>query len=596
MKLALIYNINHFNKIKDLKDIKIISMSKDLDSFLKSNNIQFTSYVNYVDEGKLPFTVDTETVNLSLNWPDFTKNNDFKQLITHRNILLSDVINLGFELYYQKVLVQLETIIQVIEKEKPEEVIFINDPEFPYLRALKQFNLKLTWIKITNSKYKFNSLKRYIGARYLKTLAINLNSKIKNSPKPIETTNPRILLLNYMHLDFPSLSPLIQELRKDFQVDILALEFHQQKAYEDANIHYKSFSDYNIKIDKDLTNKTFNSIKKAHNLLLNNQNFKDSYKYKEIKLFDIVQEELNYIFKKHFIESVYYIEYFNSIYKDYNVRAIAVASDVLRTGKIAVKTADLHNIPSITVQHGATGERAGRYGFTPISSTRFACWGQSSKDALTSYKADSKKIIITGCPRYDSLVKKEDLKSKEFIYNLFNLKPEDKIIVYATNVMPEQELMFTTLFKSCNELNLKLILALHPKDKEEFYQNICTKNNWTLRINKEYSTLFSLINYSELLVTKASTVAIEAMLFDKPIVTLNFTTAPDRMPYAKLGAALGVYKPEDLTNSIKLVLEDKKTQEKLKKSRDSFTYDYAYKQDGKATERVISLIKSLIKL
>ncbi|MEK6973635.1 MAG: CDP-glycerol glycerophosphotransferase family protein [Nanoarchaeota archaeon] len=595
MKLSLIYNKMHYDKIRAYKDVKIISMSKDLEPFLKSNNIEFNSYKNYIHEGKLPFIVDKETVNLSLNWSDYVSNKSLKQLITHKGILLSEVVNLGFELYYQKVLTQIETIIQIIEKEKPEDVILIDDPEFPYLRALNFFNLKVQRIKVKNTKYHLNAYKRFIAARYFKTMAINLNSKLKNTKKDPETNKPRILLINYMHLDFPSLSPLIPELKKDFQVDVLALEFHQQKAYKEAKIPYKSFIDYNIEIDKKLLGKTFSDIKKSHETVKNDASFKENYRYKNIKLYEIVKEELNYIFRKHLIEAVFYIEYFNSIYTKYNVKAIVLASDVLRTGKTAAKTAELNKVASVTVQHGATGERAGRYGYLPISSDRFACWGKTSKKALISYGGNEKKIVITGCPRYDSLIKKQGFRSKEEIYALFNLKPEDKIIVYATNVMPEQELMFTNLARACNELNIKLVLALHPADKEEFYKNICSKNNWSLLVNKDFSNLFSLISYSELLITKASTVAIEAMIIGKPIVTMNFTTAPDRLPFAKLGAAIGVYKPEDLKSVISGILNDESTRKKLMKHAEAFLIDYIYSLDGRSTERVVKLIKGLIK-
>jgi len=594
-RLSLIYNNNHHLKVKNIKDLLIISMSNDLNNLLKSQNIQFKSYKEYIDEGKLPFIVDKDTVNLSLNWPNYVSDPNFKNLITHRGILLSEVINLGFELYYQKVLAQLEIIIQIMEKENPEEVILLDDPEFPYLRALGCFNVKVTRIKINNTKYHFNQYKKFIAARYFKTLAINANASFKNVKKQEESSKPRIILINYMHLDFPSLSPLIPELKKKFQVDVMALEFHQQKAFRDAGIFYKSFKDYKIKVDTGLIDKSFDNIKNAHLLIKDDNEFKNNYKYKNIKLYDIVIDELNYIFRKHFIESVYYIEYFNSIFKNYNVNTIALASDVLRTGKIAAKVAELNKIVAVTVQHGAIGERAGRYGYLPISSAKFACWGKTSKEALIGYGGDEKKIIVTGSPRYDSLIKKEGFKSKEDIYLLFNLKPEDKIVVYATNVMPEQELMFTALAKACNELNLKLILALHPADKEQFYANICTKNNWQLLVSKDFANLFSLINYSEVFVTKASTVAIEAMIIEKPIITMNFTTAPDRLPFAKLGAAIGVYRPEDLKNAVEEILTKENIKSNLKKKAEEFLEDYIYSLDGKSTERVVNLIKSLIK-
>ena len=97
----------------------------------------------------------------------------------------------------------------------------------------------------------------------------------------------------------------------------------------------------------------------------------------------------------------------------------------------------------------------------------------------------------------------------------------------------------------------------------------------------------------DLLVAAFSTVITEALVLGKPAVTLNLT-AEDPTPYYK-GVTLRVDKEKDLYPAIRKALYDEKTREKLEKERKKFVLGYAHVQDGKATERVISLIEGMIR-
>jgi CDP-glycerol glycerophosphotransferase (TagB/SpsB family) len=94
--------------------------------------------------------------------------------------------------------------------------------------------------------------------------------------------------------------------------------------------------------------------------------------------------------------------------------------------------------------------------------------------------------------------------------------------------------------------------------------------------------------------TVHSTVALEAMLLNKPVITINLTGTPDYMPYAESGAALGVYREEDLVPAIRKALRDPQVIEEMAQSREKFISEYAYKPDGQAAKRIAELITRLI--
>jgi CDP-glycerol glycerophosphotransferase (TagB/SpsB family) len=127
----------------------------------------------------------------------------------------------------------------------------------------------------------------------------------------------------------------------------------------------------------------------------------------------------------------------------------------------------------------------------------------------------------------------------------------------------------------------QLVIKLHPSEKLEEYREIPGMAEQKVIICRDVD-LYGLLHASELLMTVHSTVALEAMILDKPVITVNLTGKPDVMPYAESGAALGVYRKEDLAPAINKALYDPEVREKMAGKREKFVYDHAYKLDGQA--------------
>ena len=98
----------------------------------------------------------------------------------------------------------------------------------------------------------------------------------------------------------------------------------------------------------------------------------------------------------------------------------------------------------------------------------------------------------------------------------------------------------------------------------------------------------------DILMTRSSTVGLEAMLFDKPVITFNPIGTLNSNPYAGTDAVIKVYKKEHLAPAIKDALYNKEIQRKLAEARHRFVYEYAYLQDGKASQRIVNLIKQML--
>jgi len=114
----------------------------------------------------------------------------------------------------------------------------------------------------------------------------------------------------------------------------------------------------------------------------------------------------------------------------------------------------------------------------------------------------------------------------------------------------------------------------------------------TAVITPENSDTYEQLYVCDVLLTKTSTVAVEAVALNTPVIVLNLSGDPDVVDYVKEGVALGVYKEEDLHPVIEKLLED---DTELARNRRTYIGKNLYKIDGKASDRVVNLIEKIIK-
>ena len=107
---------------------------------------------------------------------------------------------------------------------------------------------------------------------------------------------------------------------------------------------------------------------------------------------------------------------------------------------------------------------------------------------------------------------------------------------------------------------------------------------------KNYN-LTNLIVSCDCLITKYSTVGLEAMILEKPVICLNVNK--DQIHYIVNKAAFELSNCNEMPSLIKQILENPSLKSKEMKQ---FTEMYNYKNDGLATQRVYRTIIKLLKI
>ncbi len=276
--------------------------------------------------------------------------------------------------------------------------------------------------------------------------------------------------------------------------------------------------------------------------------------------------------------------------------------------------AKLKGVPTLAIQHGVIHESHSGYlyrkddisltgsvksPYCPIPD-KTAVYGTYHKDLLTNVSAyPENTVIVTGQPRYDLLYNVDNIYSKEQFLKKYNINKNHKIILWTTQShgMSDEENKnnFKAMFETLKNLkDVTLIIKQHPGEGEKYTKMIkdaLKDYNLNVVITSKSSDTYEQLYVCDVMVTKNSTTAMEAVALSKPVIVLNLSGEPDVVGYVTEGVALGVYNEKDLKPTIEKLLKD---DFELAENRDKYIEKYLYKIDGKSTERVINLIESTI--
>lgn len=201
--------------------------------------------------------------------------------------------------------------------------------------------------------------------------------------------------------------------------------------------------------------------------------------------------------------------------------------------------------------------------FTPKADVYFLM-EQRAKDLLQSKKQVPNDVLfLTGHSRFDDI--KNDF-SKEFLLSKYNIPGDYSLYLFLdTNCIlrgyfsiTEQQILVEAVLNIARDRNdICVIIKPHIGYKERTVENLLEKygspKNVYLFDKKE--SPYDFISVCDLIVTKYSTLAVEAMLLDRISVCAIFD---DEVRWAIYGEAVEyVYSPQELSSLICRLLDDK---------------------------------------
>lgn len=316
--------------------------------------------------------------------------------------------------------------------------------------------------------------------------------------------------------------------------------------------------------------------------------FKKMFKFRGINFFSLFESRAVQMTGRDWPEFVFLISQLSDLYKTLKPNALVLWEDSVPFERICALLARKHKTKSVVMQHGIfrTFTEKGKWihGTAPVVSDKIAVWGKQFENALMRHQVPKSKIVITGAPRFDTIYHREFYN--EETRKKLGVKKNEKLIALGTSCDLDNNELKQILKAVTSENGRKLAIKIHHIEDLKDYDWLKGKANVTQK-----GDLYSLLSASDAVIVRNSTVGFEAMIMKKPVIVFGNKLNPTNAYYST-NAVLRARDEKELETALKSAFDAKKVRS-LRQSMVKFVYDFGFEQDGKATQRVIGLVKKM---
>lgn len=338
--------------------------------------------------------------------------------------------------------------------------------------------------------------------------------------------------------------------------------------------------------------------------------FSEQFVWYGVHFWEVVRpayEHLITSFSKNVVET---IETSGRLFKKQNIEAVILRASV--SGQIHFPTLGLvarkMGIPAIELQHGLEYSEESSLSVRKNANI-LASYGPLVRRELENVSGGKVRVLDIGSPRFDQYRNEkieEDAKSN--ILKKMNLDALRPIFLYiATDIVLGQTHdthSMLALFKNIASAvrcikGMQVIIKIRPGPATEnfFKQTIPEVFDGNCRI-AQYENLHELISISNVVASSFSTVVLEAMIAEKPVVLVGIDEN-DRMlmeshflPYEQAQALRIARTSEELAQYARAIILDPNEAETIvRNARNFLKKNFCF--DGKSSERVAALLNDL---
>lgn len=204
------------------------------------------------------------------------------------------------------------------------------------------------------------------------------------------------------------------------------------------------------------------------------------------------------------------VNYWHSFLK-INPQIKLVLGDFDRGGNSSTlySTAKNKKIKTIVIQHGTIGQ----YGYVPIIADKIFVWGDFYKKLLVAQGETHEKIMITGTPILNQIVKSEEKRKK--VINQYGFDNKINIVLALNPIKEEYNKKQVAFFAKIQTLIKDDIycfyIKLHPS--QSLNQNMWILDDYDLKILPQKILFEDFINFTDFLLVHNSGIANEAIYY-----------------------------------------------------------------------------------
>lgn len=557
--------------------------------------------------------IDELARHVSINWH---QNSEIKNFLEFKGINLGELFETELFQYLLPLFINALTIEHILSILNPKKVIsstsinefvkqICNDKGIEFVSIEKKQETALVLdnlqIKINLGKYPISvkiSRKRYLSLKKLFEkyiiLFLGLNEK--------QFDKKSILLVDFNPILYEDLLNNLSIINKN----ILLLNtrrpavwnFHSLKIISRNKCKLISLSMYEKKILEQInyTVKSFNI--KQQELWKKNHVFEDIFSINSFTLWDSIKNSFKQICVSRFSESIKLILLMNELLPKIHPSVILEWAETASEEKVIIQIAKKLEINSTYLQHTLaaiedsstfTGRFVSHFAHSFLSSKQ-AVWGIPAKEYALSN--NNKNTMVVGSPRHDKFFNFVDTVEKKGIILFAPTFPSG---MSSKNITTEAIETFNEFIQqTCKILknipNKEFIVKPHPTPSAVYDIAKLVKDiDPDISITYEQNIL-NVISKCELVITtNNSTVAIDSMMLNKPVISLQTKSNYMNDEIVKMDAVISVTKISDIESTIKKLIKDNAMKKDLLK-RSKIFLDFHFANQGTASKHLSTIL------
>lgn len=578
---------------------------------LRRRNICFETPATYFDTSRCA-EIDTEAIALARGWYQ-----SIAHRTTYHGISLGEMVEYNFAHLFIDALRAIEIAHCLIEREEPNKILLpANVPLFPH-NAVRYETLPdaILWLAKSNGIHVSFVPANPRASPTRTKIADKAASYIKRHPTLYQAASYILCLRDLgVYRDIRRLRSIGKIIRnRELERTIVFLDVPNEvflpikrdlQARRLGNL--MSISEYTIANARKWPGRELASMIASWRSLEELDELAKTLVYADVPVGEILARRFARFLSDECPYLARCIEGAENFIRDAKPSIVVVFEDITPIHRAIIKVCKTRGIPTLVIQHGMLGTDMRGFHVMPVEADRQAVWGTPSKEWAIKRGKPRESQVITGNPRFDLIATaRSNYHTRRItVCRELGLDSGAGIVMIASSYYQASNSCYTpedveafladTLTAMKRFPEKSIVVKLHPAYAREF-EAITRSLIEQLQVAKAIVTerfLWELLDMCDLVVTEASTVGLEGILFDKPVIIFNPPSARDASlnPYMGTDSVINVYKAEDLVPAIKDALYDSQMRTRLTKARKEFVRQYVYSQDGRASQRVAHLI------
>jgi hypothetical protein len=283
-------------------------------------------------------------------------------------------------------------------------------------------------------------------------------------------------------------------------------------------------------------------------------------------------------------------------------KVVFIGNDLVYEGRLLGLCCKLKAIPTISIAHGLL---AGNELYKHLIVDRFYCWGKDDYNSLLAFGLPPGRLTVSGSPAIDeNFGRPREFFQDEDIAAFCRSSMKGKVVLvtlsgrghFTSTIHHEKIINALTVLTQMNSADL-FVFKLHPKDDPSYYDQLGSIGN-TRIVHRSNSSLDQSIEkwltYTDLVITGASTSAIDGMRRNKPVVTIDFMEEYSKINFVVNGVTLHCKTEKELIENFEAIKNDNRLMDDILGRQQEFMKEN-FDDGGFASQRIVHDTQELLR-